>query len=612
MRVRITPMKRRYLTILSLLFFASLSAQSIEESFLKSLPAGIQDSMIEDYDSGTQEKTYNQKPQTRINNLESKLLEIKRDLNDFESQINREIDQDTSVLADFGYNFFDSYQTSFSAILEQNPSETYILGYEDVLSIQFTGKINKMLKAKVQRDGSVNIANVGQIFIGGLELQEAINLIKTTVSNTQLGVQSYVSLESIRDINIFLAGEVENPGFYTLPGGSNVLSLLHAAGGVKKTGSLRNIKHKRANITIADVDLYELLIFGNTNNFKMLRNGDVILVGPKGLSAAISGSVGHSAIYEMIEGEGFEDLINFSHGFSNHASISDIKLLRANGEESAISLSDLFKQPLNNGDNVLVYGFDPSAVGIISVDISGQVKKPGTYNLKSGTKLSELINLAGGYKEYAYPLAGRLYRESAKELEKKFFERSYNELISYLASNSTGSGGPSASFGGIGESTIQITLSELKNISPSGRVAAEFRLSKIGDQPELDTILLDGDEITIPEFSQEIYMMGQVMNVGALSHKNEFTASDYIELSGGLGKYADEDRIIVIFPNGDSKRIALNERKFFKEKIFLDPGTIIYAPRDVGKVEGINYAATIAPIISSIALSIASLNSINN
>ena len=612
MRVRIKPMKLRFLPILSLFIFASLSAQSIEENFLKSLPAGIQDSMMEDFNSDTKEKTYNQKPQTRINNLESKLLEIKRDLNNFESQINREIDQDSSVLSDFGYNFFDSYQTSFSAILEQNPSETYILGYEDVLSIQFTGKINKMLKAKVQRDGSVNIANVGQIFVGGLELQEAINLIKSTVSNTQLGVQSYVSMESIRDINVFLTGEVENPGFYTLPGGSNVLSLLHAAGGVQKTGSLRNIKHKRANQTLAHVDLYELFIFGNTNNFQMLRNGDVILVGPKEFSAAISGRVGHSAIYEMREGEGFEDLINFSHGINDQTSISSIKLLRANGEEITFSLSELYKNRLNNGDNVLVYGFDPSAIGIISVDISGQVKKPGKYNLKRGTKLSELINLAGGYNEYAYPLAGSLYRVSAKELEKQFFERSYNELISYLASQSTGSGGSAVSFGGIGESTIQITLSELKNISPSGRVAAEFRLSKIGDQPELDTILLDGDEINIPEFSKEIYVMGQVMNIGTLSHKNELTASDYIELSGGLGKFADEDRLIVIFPNGDSQRISFNESKFFKEKVFLDPGTIIYAPRDVGKVEGINYAATIAPIISSIALSIASLNSINN
>jgi hypothetical protein len=50
----------------------------------------------------------------------------------------------------------------------------------------------------------------------------------------------------------------------------------------------------------------------------------------------------------------------------------------------------------------------------------------------------------------------------------------------------------------------------------------------------------------------------------------------------------------------------------FKKNIDLYPGSIIYAPRDIGKLSGITYAAAVSPILSSLALSLASLNSISN
>jgi hypothetical protein len=51
-------------------------------------------------------------------------------------------------------------------------------------------------------------------------------------------------------------------------------------------------------------------------------------------------------------------------------------------------------------------------------------------------------------------------------------------------------------------------------------------------------------------------------------------------------------------------------KKYLSQDIDVYPGSVIYVPRHVGKIEGINYYATIAPIFSSLALSIASLNSI--
>ena len=49
-----------------------------------------------------------------------------------------------------------------------------------------------------------------------------------------------------------------------------------------------------------------------------------------------------------------------------------------------------------------------------------------------------------------------------------------------------------------------------------------------------------------------------------------------------------------------------------KKSQTIYPGTIVYAPKDVGKLDGIQYASTVSPILSSLALTIASLNSISD
>ena len=70
--------------------------------------------------------------------------------------------------------------------------------------------------------------------------------------------------------------------------------------------------------------------------------------------------------------------------------------------------------------------------------------------------------------------------------------------------------------------------------------------------------------------------------------------------------------MILISPNGESTILTSGLKSVFKEKHNILPGSVIYVPRLIGRVDGINLAASVAPIISSFALSIASLNSINN
>ena len=68
---------------------------------------------------------------------------------------------------------------------------------------------------------------------------DAIKSIQAFVSQKFLGLEVFINLDSARDMSILLIGNASQPGIYTLPGGSNILSLLHAAGGINEGGSLQ-------------------------------------------------------------------------------------------------------------------------------------------------------------------------------------------------------------------------------------------------------------------------------------------------------------------------------------------------------------------------------------
>ena len=161
------------------------------------------------------------------------------------------------------------------------------------------------------------------------------------------------------------------------------------------------------------------------------------------------------------------------------------------------------------------------------------------------------------------------------------------------------------------QTTLSQLLMEFKNIKPIGRVTAEFNINKIANNADLDMRLEHGDIINIPLYKSSVYVFGEVQNPGTKNYVAGLEASDYIDLSGSYGRFASEDKVIIIQPNGDT--YIMTDRSLFSRKsITIYPGSIIYVPRQIGKLDGINYASTIAPIFSSIALSIASLSAINN
>ena len=581
-----------------------VTPQELNEKFLKSLPKAIQEDFLNAAENDESlAENYNERPETRIRKAEQRIDEIRDQLGSLETELNREDTKDDLII--FGSNFFNSYQSSFAPINQLNFSADYILDVGDVLNVQslgtasITGRKDKIV---VARDGSVNIPKIGQINVAGMPYVEAISSIKEFAKSKYLSMDLYISLEQVRDMSILLVGNATKPGIYTLPGGSNILSLLHAAGGVSEDGSYRSITHKRNNRIIQEIDLYDILIQGNLLFKSPLRSGDSVIINPSQRHVAISGGVNTPAVYELKDNEKLDDLVNLAQGLSVSAT-DEILIFNSSGSILKVSPEEIILTELNHGDSVKIPLFSPITTKILTVTLEGAVKKPGEYSYVEGTTLHEIISEAGGYTDNAYPYGGSLFRKRVADIQQETFDKTYVNLINFLASNSN--------VGSVANSSnLQIILAELKASKFKGRLSAEFSQRKVEQDPSLDTILADGDKVVVPLFTSDVFVTGDILNPGGRRYDSELKPKDYITLSGGLGRFADSDRIIVIKPNGDAE--VIKAKLFFSYSgSTIYPGSIIYVPREIGKLEGVALTATLAPIISSMALSLASLNSIN-
>ena len=108
-------------------------------------------------------------------------------------------------------------------------------------------------------------------------------------------------------------------------------------------------------------------------------------------------------------------------------------------------------------------------------------------------------------------------------------------------------------------------------------------------------------------------MFGEVGNPGSLLFKENASLRNYIDSSGGITKFSSVNSIFIVSPNGETQQVFVNGfKQYISQDFNIYPGSVIYIPRDIGNIQGLNFYAAIAPIFSSLALSLASLNSINN
>lgn len=564
-----------------------LSAQEFDEEFIKSLPDDVaQDLLKRTKEKDKLEETQYRRPSTYIEKPE-------------EEDKSKKTKEELRKELRFGSKIFNLMQSTFMPLNEPSFDPSYVLDYGDKLELQLTGSKSISSIVDIKRDGSINIEDIGKIFLSGKSLADATDIIKAKINEAYIGVNVFVTLVNVRDIQILVAGNITNPGSYTLNGNSNIFHALSVAGGPSEFGSYRAIDLIRNNQVIETLDLYETFIYGKTNFRKRLRSGDLVFVHPINKIISIFGAVKRPGEYEIIESERLDKLFEFSSGLTSYADLQNIVFERIiDGEIKSIpitGISQFSTIDAFDGDSIFIRSHS-----FRSVELKGAVLNPGVYLMSEGDDIFDAILKAGGFTKNAYPFGGVYENQKALQINKDAKELLYNDFLDNILVLSQNSEKQNLS------SILEIT-SKLNESEASGRVIADF----INKDQKNPIYVSDGDVITIPEITNQVYIYGEVSSEGPIAYKNNANLQYYFDQKGGVSRYADEKSIYIVHPNGETQRTSFNRNIFNSNGRSLDiyPGSIIYVPRKLDDSISRRLAAqAYATILGNISVSLASLS----
>ena len=605
-------MKTTKLAILSfILISVSLNAQEIDQEFLDSLPDDIREDLETTNQTRADQTNETYRPYLYSSKLSQaeELLSLKnrleRDLLDLERRLNTgenlKINKDLKL---YGADFFNTFQTSFMPINEPNPDSGYMLDVGDILQIQLVGQNDYIEDFPINSDGSINLPDIGEIVVAGLSLNDTSELIKAKVKSAFIATEAFITLSEIRDVNILVTGNAQNPGIYTLTGNSNILHAIFAAGGISEFGSIREINLLRDNIIIESLDIYDLLIEGQYNLNKRLRSGDVIFIEARKNIVTIDGAINRPAKYEVLENQKLINIIEYANGINRNADLENISLQRlVDGSLKTIPVPNesYFEAiKVEDGDSIYIREYPYR-----QAKISGAVLKPGSYTMAAGETISDLINRAGGYTENAYQFGAIYLNEDAKKVSELSKEILYQEFLDNIIA---------AAQQNIGADLTPIVLltEELNNTNPNGRVVIDLL-----NDSTLDLYgIKEGDELFVPEKNYVVYVYGEISSEGAVMFSENKDVEYFVEKSGGYKKFADNESIYILHPNGESQ-LYRSKRNIFesrpKNDIQIYPGSIIFVPRELDDSTPRRLAAqAYVSILGNLGIALASLSAIND
>jgi len=298
------------------------------------------------------------------------------------------------ALKPFGYDLFAAYPSSFEPLTDVPVPSNYTVGPGDALDVLLYGNENHAYQMVVGRDGLINFPELGPISVGGQLFSTVQSEIESRVAHQMIGVRASISMAMTRSIQVFAMGNAFEPGSYVISGLGTITSALYAAGGVRKTGSLRNIELKRNGVTVRTLDLYDLLLHGSTADDVQLLQGDVVLVPSIGPIVSIDGQVERPAIYEIKDERTPAEVLALAGGLMPNADTSKATLTRIlpNGERVVLPL-DLgaggAAEGLRNGDLIHIPRLPPTLDS--AVTLQGHVFTAGSYFYRPGMRLTDVI-----------------------------------------------------------------------------------------------------------------------------------------------------------------------------------------------------------------------------
>ncbi|MEO1576738.1 MAG: polysaccharide biosynthesis/export family protein, partial [Pseudomonadota bacterium] len=269
----------------------------------------------------------------------------------------------------------------------------YVVGPGDTVRLSLFGSRNSEYSLTISRDGVLTLPDVGPVNVTGMTFDALREDVSTRLTEQIIGVGVALSLEELRSIQVFVVGDVRNPGAHLMPASSTVLDALFRARGVSEGGSLRRIEVMRNQRRVGRLDLYELLLKGATRGDVSLRAGDVIFVPTVGDQVAVGGEVRRPAVYELNGERDVAAVLALAGGAlpSAYLGQATIERFMADGRSTVVS----FEVPRAGQ-------FDVRAGDFVSIDrvladyndvvwLKGYAERPGPVQMTPGMRLLDLI-----------------------------------------------------------------------------------------------------------------------------------------------------------------------------------------------------------------------------
>jgi polysaccharide biosynthesis/export protein len=316
---------------------------------------------------------------------------------------------DNESVKPFGYDLFQGVPSTFAPVKDIQVPIDYVVGPGDTVSVQLYGNESSMFTLTVSRDGSINFPKLGPISVAGLGFDSMRRLIEDRVAHGLIGSHVSVTMGDLRSIRVFVLGEAEKPGSYSVSGLSTMTNALFVSGGVKTIGSLRNIQLKRNGRLVSTLDLYDLLLHGDTSADRQLMPGDVIFIPPIGGRVSVYGAVRRPAIYEIKSEKTVQQIVELAGGLDSDADakLAQLERIQASRLRQMININlsagEGRDAGIAAGDVLHVPAIRPTLEN--SVVLSGFVFRPGAFQFREGMRLSDVL---GSFDELR-PNADRHY-----------------------------------------------------------------------------------------------------------------------------------------------------------------------------------------------------------
>ena len=408
-----------------------------------------------------------------------------------------------SRVAIFGQELFEAVRTPLNNNANVAPTRNYIMGIGDNITVRVYGLQEQKTSAVVNREGNIFLPYGGKCKIVGLTVLQAESLIKNTLirkgfASLASGESNVsISLEDYHSIQVVVWGATE-PGSYTLPAMSTIFDVLYMAKGPGINRSYRSVQVIRNQKRIAELDLYDFLTKGTSNNNIALQTGDIVFVPYYEKRVRLRGEVKTPAVFELKGKETLKEIFEYAGGYTEIAYQNTVQVMRYGQEGKefyTLNRAYLDTFTILGGEIVDIQSINN--VDKFKIELVGSIKRPGYYSGTGNNTLNDIIKQAGGL-DFGTVKNTVLIRRDDK-----------NGLFHYV------------------RYSLQAVLDEKLSVYMYDRDVIYF---------------MDSGEIN---YREEVQILGQVRNPGNYKYGENLSLGDLLFIAGGFKSKALSNKVIL-------------------------------------------------------------------